>query len=113
MSKKELLKIAKDHNLRGCVNYTKPKLINRLRGEGLLPEGVNENDKDENRYKFINKIREASKKVEVKNLLNGEVKTYPSIYACAKALNANPGSIRFFNGRLYGDSYTINILEEL
>ena len=41
MSKKDLLKIAKEHNLRGCVNYTKPQLINRLRGEGLLPEGVN------------------------------------------------------------------------
>ena len=40
MSKKDLLKIAKEHNLRGCVNYTKPQLINRLRGEGLLPEGV-------------------------------------------------------------------------
>ena len=112
MSKKELLKIAKDHNLRGCVNYKKSQLINRLRGEGLLPEGVNENDKDKNRYKFINKIREGSRLVEVKNLLNGEVETYPSIYACAKALDANPGSIRFFNGRLYNGNYKINIIEE-
>ena len=62
MSKEELLKMAKGHNLRGCVNYTKSQLINRLRGEDLLPEGVNENDKDKNRYKFINKIRETSKK---------------------------------------------------
>ena len=110
MSKKDLLKIAKEHNLRGCVNYTKPQLINRLRGEGLLPEGVNENDKDENRYKFINKIRESGMIVEVQNVVNGEFKTYPSIYACAKALGANPGSIRFSNGRLYGSTYKINII---
>ena len=46
ISKKELRKIAKDNNLRGWVDYTKPQLFTRLRSEGLLPEGVNENDKD-------------------------------------------------------------------
>ena len=75
MSKEELLKFAKGHNLRGCVNYTKSQLINRLRGEGLLPKGVNENDKDKEMYKFINKIREGSKRVEVNNLVSGEVNT--------------------------------------
>ena len=39
ISKKELLKIAKDNELRGCVDYTKPQLFVRLRSEGLLPEG--------------------------------------------------------------------------
>ena len=105
-----MTKMAKDHKLRGCVNYTKPQLVNRLRYEGLLPEGVNENDKDKERYKFINRIRGGSKKVEVEDLETGEVKTYPSIYSCAKALKVNPGTIRFFNGRLY--CAIINILEE-
>ena len=112
MSKKELLQIAKDHKLRGCVNYTKPQHIHRLGGEGLLPEGVNENDKDKERYKFINRIRGGSKKVEVEDLESGEVKTYPSIYSCVKALIVNPSTIRFFNGRLYDDTHLINILEE-
>ena len=112
MSKEELLKIAKGHNLCGCVNYTKPQLINRLRYEGLLPEGVNENDKDKERYKFIKRIREGSKKVEVERFRTGEVKTYPSIYGCAKALEVNPGTICFFNGRSYCGAYKINILEE-
>ena len=30
ISKKELLKIAKDNKLRGCVDYTKPQLFARL-----------------------------------------------------------------------------------
>ena len=46
ISKKELRKIAKHQELRGWVNYTKPHFFARLRSEGLLPEGVNENDKD-------------------------------------------------------------------
>ena len=112
MSKEELLKIAKGRNLRSCVNYTKSQLINRLRDVGVLAEGVNENDKDKERYKFIKRIREGSKKVEVEDLESGEVKTYPSIYGCAKALNVNPGTIRFFNRRLYDNTYLIKILEE-
>ena len=74
MSKEELLRIAKDHKLRGCVNYTKPQLFDRLRYEGILPEGANENDKDKERYKFVKGIRGGSKKVEVKDLETGEVK---------------------------------------
>ena len=78
MSKEELQKkIAKGHNLRGCVNYPKSQLINRLRGEGLLPEGVNEHDKDKDRYKFINRIRYSSKRVRVNNLARSK---YVSLY---------------------------------
>ena len=39
ISKKELLKIAKDNKLRGCVDYTKPQLFIRLRSEGLFARG--------------------------------------------------------------------------
>ena len=58
ISKKELLKIATDNKLRGCVDYTKPQLFTRLRSEGLLPEGVNENDKDSDRYNFLKGIKD-------------------------------------------------------
>ena len=68
ISKKELLKIAKDNKLRGCVDYTKPQLFTRLRSEGLLPEGVNENDKDPDRYNFLKGIKDRTKKVEVRDL---------------------------------------------
>ena len=112
ISKKELRKIAKDNNLYGCVNYTKPQIFARLRSEGLLPEGVNENDKDPDRYNFIKGIRDGSKKVEVRNLETGEISTYSSMYKCAKALKVNPGTIRFCNKRLCNDHYEINILEE-
>ena len=49
ISKKELRRIAKDHELCGWANYTKPHLFARLRSEGFLPEGVNEHDKDPDR----------------------------------------------------------------
>ena len=95
ISKKELLKIAKDNKLRGCVDYTKPQLFARLSSVGLLPEGVNENDKDPDRYNFLKGIKDRTKKVEVRDLETGEITTYPSMYKCAKALKVNPGTVRF------------------
>ena len=112
ISKKELLKIAKDNKLRGCVNYTKPQLFTRLISEGLLPEGVNENDKDPDRYNFLKGLKDRTKKVEVRDLETGEISTYSSMYKCAKALKVNPGTIRFCNKRLYDDNFEMNILEE-
>ena len=112
ISKKELLKIAKDNKLRGCVDYTKPQLFIRLRSDGLLPEGVNENDKDPYRYNFLKGIKDRTKKVEGRDLETGEISTYSSMYTCAKALKVNPGTVRFCNKRLYDDNFEINILEE-
>ena len=112
ISKKELRQIAKDHELCGYINYTKPQLFARLRSEGLLPEGVNENEKDPKKCNFIKGIRGGSKKVEVKDLKTGEISTYSSMYTCAQALKVNPGTIRFCNKRSCNDNYEINILEE-
>ena len=53
ISRKNVLKIAKDNKIRGCVDYSKPQLFTRLGSEGLLPEGVNGNDKDPDRYIYI------------------------------------------------------------
>ena len=94
------------------MDYTKPQLFTRLRSDGHLPEGVNENDKDPDRYNFIKGIRDKNKKVEVRDLETGEINTYSSMYKCAKALKVNPGTIRFCNQRLYDDNFEINILEE-
>ena len=44
-------------------------------------------------------IRDTSKKVEVKDLETGEIKTYSSMYKCAKALKVYPGTVRFCNKR--------------
>ena len=94
------------------MDYTKPQLFARLSSVGLLPEGVNENDKDPDRYNFLKGIKDRTKKVEVRDLEMGEITTYPSMYKCAKALEVNPGTVRFCNKRLYDDNFESNILEE-
>ena len=71
------------------MDYTKPQLFARLSSVGLLPEGVNENDKDPDRYNFLKGIKDRTKKVEVRDLETGEITTYPSMYKCAKALEVN------------------------
>ena len=113
MSKKELLKLAKEHNIRGCSQFNKPELVTALKSKGLLSDDVNAMDKDPDRYKFISKVRKGKKKVQVRNLETNETTTYPSIYSCAKAMKINPGTISFFNKKLYDDNYEIHILEEL
>ena len=61
------------------MDYTKPQLFARLRSVGLLPEGVNENDKDPDRYNFLKGIKDRTKKVEVRDLETGEITRYPSM----------------------------------
>ena len=111
ISKKELFKLVKDHNIRGCSEYTKPQLIAKLKSMRLISDEINENDRNPERYEFLKGVRNGSKKVEVKDLETGEIKIYPSIYSCAKALKVNPGTIKFFNMRLYDDNLEITILE--
>ena len=112
MSKKELLKLVKEHNIRGCSQFNKAELIAALKSKGFLSDDVKENDKDPERYKFIKGVRKGKKRVEVKNLETGETNSYPSIYSCAKAMKVNPGTISFFNKKLYDDNYEINISED-
>ena len=111
ISKKELFKLVKEHKIRGCSQYDKAELITALKSEGILSDDIEKNCKDPERYKFIKGMRNGSKKVEVKNLETGETVVYPSIYSCAKALKVNPGTICFFNKRLFDDNLEINILE--
>ena len=112
MSKEELMKLVKQHNIRGCSQFNKAELIAALKSKGLLSDDVKESDKDPERYNFIKGVRKGKKKVEVKNLETGETKSYPSIYSCAKAMKVNPGTISFFNKKFYDDNFEINILEE-
>lgn len=111
ISKKELFKLVKDNNIRGCSDYSKAQLIDTLKAKGIISDEINENEKDPERYKHVQGARKANKTVEVKDLETGEKTVYSSIYSCAKALKVNPGTICYFNKRLFDDNYEINILE--
>ena len=110
ISKKECLKLVKEHHIRGCSMFSKAELVAKLKSEGIIPQEVNESEKNPERYKFIKGVRKGNKKVEVRNLETGETISYPSIYSCGKALKVNPGTIMFFNGRLFDDNYEIKII---
>ena len=111
ISKQELMKLVKDHQIRGCSQFSKAELITALKSKGIISDDIDECCKDPKRYKFIKGVRHGKKTVQVRDLETGETKSYPSIYSCAKAFKVNPGTIVFFNGRLYDDNYEINILE--
>ena len=112
ISNKDLKKLVKEHNIRGCSEYTKSQLMAKLKSKGIISEEIYEYDNDPNRYKFLKGIKNGIKKVEVKNLETGDIRVYPSIYSCAKALKVNPGTIKFFDKRLYDDNLEITILDK-
>ena len=112
ISKKELVKILKDHQIRGCVNYKKAKIINTLKSKGLISDEINENDKNPIRYGFLkDDIRHNRRAVKVRNLETGDVTTYSSIYSCAKAFKVNAGTICSRNNKVLNDNLEIQIGE--
>ena len=65
ISKKELFKLVKDNNIRGCSEYSKAQLIDTLKAKGIISDEINENEKDPERYKHVQLqgARKASKTV--------------------------------------------------
>ena len=111
-SKKELLKIMKDNEIRGYVNNKKAEIINTLKSKGLISDEINENEKNRDRYKFLrNDIRHNRRAVKVRNLETGDVTTYSSIYSCAKAFKVNAGTICSRNNKVLNDNLEIQIGE--
>ena len=90
--------------------YSKARLIDTLKAKGIISDEINKNEKDPKRYKHLQGARKVNKTVKVKDLETGEKTVYSSFYSCAKAFKVNPGTICFFNKRLYDDNYEINIL---
>ena len=82
ISLRELKAILKENNIRGCLRYNKPELVDVLVKRGLLPEIINittitslperEDTKKEinPKYNFLKHIRNSPKKVEIQDFFN-------------------------------------------
>ena len=99
ISLRELRAMLKENNIRGCLHYNKPELVDMLVKRGLLPEIIKitisvspperkDTKKERNsKYNFLKHIRNSSKKIEIQDMKTGEIIVYSSMYKAAKRFN--------------------------
>ena len=121
---KELRTMLKENNIRGCLHYNKPELVDVLFKSGLLPEIIKittitsppergDAKKEINpKYNFLKHIRNSPKKVEIQDMATGEIIVYSSMYKAAKSFNQQSRLIYAFDGKVWRNRYAIKVLTE-
>ena len=121
---KELRAMLKENNIRGCLHYNKPELVDVLVKRGLLPEIIKittitsppereDARKEINpKYNFLKHIHNSPKKDEIRDMETGEIIVYFSMYKAAKRINQQSGLISAFDGKVYRNRCAIKVLTE-
>ena len=123
ISLRELRAMLKENNIRGCLHYNNPKLVDALVKRGLLPEIIKITtstslperkypEKEINpKYNFLKHMRNSPKKVAIQDMETGEIIVYPSIYKAAKRFNQQSRLI-YADGKVWRNKYAIKVLTE-
>ena len=121
---KELRAMIKESNISGCLQYSKPELVDVLVKRGLLPEIIKittvtspperEDAKKEinHKYNFLIHIHNSPKKVEIRDMETGEIIVHFSMYKAAKRFDQQSGLIYAFDGKVWRNRYAIKVLTE-
>ena len=62
------------------------------------------------KYNFLRQLRKNPKKVEIHDLETDKVVLYPSIHNAALVLDKNTAVIGMLNGKVWRNTYAINVL---
>ena len=99
ISLRELRAMLKENNIRGCLHYNKPELVDVLVKRELIsqiikittstsvPERKDTKKERNPKYNFLKHIRNSSKKVEIHDMETGAIIVYSSMYKAAKRFN--------------------------
>ena len=101
---KELKAILKENKIHFYTYWNKKRLIALANEHNLLPE----KSKD-SKYDRIRTIKQNPRKVSLKDVETGEVKTFPSIYKAAKFIDQAPMVICYWDGGASKNKYKIVI----
>ena len=124
ISLRELRAMLKETNIRGCLHYNKPKLVDLLVKRGLLPEIIKittssslperkDTKKERNpKYNFLKRIRNNPKKVEIQDIETGEIIISSSMCKAGKTFNQQSGLIYAYDGKVWRNRYAIKVLTE-
>ena len=120
----ELKTMLKENKIRGYLHYNKSELVDVLVQRGLLPETIKittitslserENTKKEinPKYKFLKHICNSQKKVEIQDMVTGEIIIYSSMYKAAKRFNQQSRLISTYDGKVWMNRYAMKVLTE-
>ena len=124
ISLRELRAMLNKNNIRGCLYYNKPELVEMLVKRGLIPENIKmptstslperkDTKKEINpKYNFLKYIRNSPKKVEIQDMETGEIIVYSAMYKAAKRFNQQSRLIYAYDGQVWRNRYAIKVLTE-
>ena len=118
MKLSELKNLLKLNNITGSSYLNKPAIIGLLVEKGVLKQEDIEKEKEkeirppvDERYYRLKTIRNEPRRVEMHDLITGEIKTYHSIYSAAQDHKTNTKSISRYNGKLWRKRYFIKVFD--
>ena len=104
MNIKELKTILKENRIRLCSCWDKKRLIAIANEHDLLLE----KSKDP-KYDRLKTIKHNPRKVTLKDIETGEIKTFPSIYKAAKFIDQAPMAVIYWGGKVWKNKYKVEI----
>ena len=112
----ELKELMKQHNIRGSSVLNKPEILELLVEKGVLgPDVLLKKQPPPPRGEpvMINGvcIRTQPRRVEMLDILSGEVVVYPSMYKACRAHGTCQGVIAKYNGKLWRNKYEIQVFD--
>ena len=116
----ELKSLLKQNNISGYSYLNKPAMITILLEKGILQQEDLDKEKIDKKpslppidekYHRLRYIRNQPRRVEIKDVITNEVKTYPSIYSAGRDHKQSSKSILQSNGKLWRNRYEIKVFD--
>ena len=105
-----LKQIMKDNDIKGITFMNKPEILKLLHERELIPdEALVELTKSS---KEIKGLRDAPKKVIIKDSKTGIETEYPSIYRAGRVFGCSAKAISCCNGKTWRERYVINVIND-
>src|SRR5271157_5438550 len=111
----ELKSLMKENKLKGYSNMNKPEIIAVLLDKGIINEdsvkkhGAPVKREIDPKYEFTRFIRNNPKNVEIRDLENGKITIYSSLYKANRATGLSTKFITGNNGKVGKNRYEIKI----
>ena len=113
MKIKELKTLLKENKINFYTYWDKKKLVSLANEYNLLPKAEIEKEKSKDvKYDRLKTIKQNKRKVMLKDVETGEIKTFPSIYKAAKFINLAPQTITYWGKKkkTWNNKYGVVIL---
>ena len=100
MNIRELKTLLKDYKIKFYTYWDKKRLVALANEHNLLPKTELEKEKSNDvKYDRLKTIKKNPRKVMLKDIETGEIKTFPSIYKAGKFIDQAPQTITYWGNR--------------